>query len=443
MRKILTIAAREYRAMVATKAFVFSIVMMPLLMFGGMLAMELLEDTGRIEEKKIVIVDGTGQLYGSLEAAAEANNRLLGNPQSHTEKKGPPSMAKGVRYLLETVEGEVVDDHLRLELSDRIRRRDLYAFVEIPEGVIDVSPGGSPPSVGFYSQDSGLSDARRWVQQVLNESIRNIRLERSGLDPQVVSRASAPVQVRGLGLLTQTSEGGIAPAQEKNELQAIFLPLIAMMLMFMVIFLAAQPSLEGVLEEKSQRIAEVLLGSANPSQLMTGKLLGTVGGSLTAFAVYLVGAYLLAESKGWTDSVPFHIVPWFVLFQIFGVMFYASIFLAVGSAVSQLKEAQSMLLPVWMLLMSPMFIWFYAVREPNGPLATWFSLFPPAVPTMMILRMATGSTLPLWQPVLGLLVLIASTAICVYLAGRIFRVGILWQGKTPKVTEILRWALKG
>jgi ABC-2 type transport system permease protein len=174
---------------------------------------------------------------------------------------------------------------------------------------------------------------------------------------------------------------------------------------------------------------------------MTGKLLGTVGGSLTILSVYLLGTILAAQAKGLWTSVPWDLLPWFLLFQILGVLFFAAIFMAVGSAVSQLKEAQSMLLPVWLLMMIPMFVWFQIVREPNGPLAMGLSWLPPATPSTMLLRMATGVTIPLWQIVGTLIMLLVTTALCVVVAGRIFRVGILWQGKTPKLAEIIRWGL--
>jgi ABC-2 type transport system permease protein len=176
---------------------------------------------------------------------------------------------------------------------------------------------------------------------------------------------------------------------------------------------------------------------------MSGKLLGTVAGSLTVFAIYVSGSYFLAGYNGWTERIPFHLAPWFIVFQVLGVLFYASLFLAIGASVSQLKEAQAMLLPVWMLMMSPMFVWIFLVRDPLGPMATYFSLFPPAAPTAMMLRMATGQSIPLWQPILGAILTLIATYFIVVLAARIFRVGILWQGKTPKLTEIIKWAFTG
>lgn len=448
MRKIFTIAVREYRAMVGTKAFLVSIIMMPLLMLGGLIAMELLRDAGTISERKIAVIDQTGEFYEPLAAAANARNEMLfptaetkPDQSAGTNEDRLPGFSKE-KYLLEPIEAASFNDELGMELSERIRQQDLYAFVVIPTGA-DQATAADNQRIRFHAQDSSLSEARGWIAATINEIVKARRLVAAKIDPQIVQQLSTPVPVTGMGLVAKSSDGSLNSQVEDDPLTAIFLPMGVMMLMFMVIFMASQPMLESVLEEKSQRIAEVLLGSVNPFQLMSGKLLGTVAGSLTVFLIYLAGAWLMAMYRGWTDQIPFQLVPWFLVFQVFGVLFYASIFLAVGASVSQLKEAQSMLLPVWMLMMSPMFVWIFIVRDPLGPMATYFSLFPPATPTAMMLRMATGQSIPIWQPLLGVLLLLVSTFLIVVIASRIFRVGILWQGKTPKITEILKWAVTG
>lgn len=468
MRKIFTIAAREYRAMVGTKAFIFSMMMMPLLMFGGIFAMEILSQTGEIKDQRIVVIDQTGELFAKLKLAATQYNRQVdeGDPSSKKppslspeskiksmskkkDKDGFGNFSKGQRFILEPWQASEITDQDRFVLSEQVRQQELYAFVEIPAGTVDVDIEAliqdpkQLPVVKFYSEDSNFSDARQWLSVVISELVKAERLAADGVDFERIKKLSVPTPVKGLGLLEKDGQGEIQPGQEKDDLTAILLPMGVMMMMFMVIFMAAQPMLESVLEEKSQRIAEVLLGSANPFQLMTGKLLGTVGGSLTILVVYLAGGYFLAASRGWTERLPVDLVPWFIVFQVLGVLFFAAIFMAVGASVSQLKEAQSLLLPVWMLLMSPMFIWFMVIRDPNGGLATWFSFFPPATPTMMMLRMSTSATIPVWQPIVGLLILLVSTLIGVYVASRIFRVGLLWQGKAPKINELLRWAFRG
>lgn len=444
MRKILTIALREYKAMVGTKAFLLSIVMMPVLMLGGLFALRALQNVGTVKERKIAIHDASGVFADALSDASKQRNEGIDamlaqtSEDNNAEMESKPSFNKAEKYEFEILEGELDDDR-RVQLSDQVRDQELYAFLEIPADSFDA--GGEPAS--FYSQDSGLASSRGWIQQVLTETARRQRLEAANIDPQVVEVASAPIVVKGLGLVTRAADGSVQEAEEQDTMSAIFLPMIVMMLMFMIIFMASQPMLESVLEEKSQRIAEVLLGSANPFQLMAGKLLGSVGGSVTIFSIYAIGMYFVADQRDMLSSFPAHLVPWFLVFQVLGVLFYASIFLAVGASVSQLKEAQSLLLPVWMLLMSPLFVWLFIVQDPTGSIATWFSLFPPATPTTMMLRMSTGQTIPMWQPVLGAILTAVSTLIIVVLAGRIFRTGILWQGKTPKLTEILRWGLTG
>ncbi len=141
--------------------------------------------------------------------------------------------------------------------------------------------------------------------------------------------------------------------------------------------------------------------------------------------------------------IPYQMLPWFVVFQVLGVMLFASVFMAIGASVNQLKEAQSMLWPVWIMMMLPFFIWFRIIQEPNSPIAVALSFFPPSTPTMMVLRMATGAAVPLWQPLLGIVLTLLTTLACVYIAARIFRIGLLWQGKTPKLRELLRWAFSG
>jgi ABC-2 type transport system permease protein len=450
MRKIITIAVREYRAMVATKAFLISIVMMPVLMLGGLLAMQLLRHAGTVSERRIAIVDQTGAFFDQLEAAATQRNQFLfpervksadDDDSEEEDDEGLPGFAKE-KYLLEKIESDEVTNELQIQLSERIRNQDLYAFVVIPEKSDQPNATGEQ-QIRFHAQDSSLSEAREWIFRTINEIVKTRRLKASGIDPQIVQQLSQPVPVVGMGLAARSSDGTVNSKEENDPLKAIFLPMGVMMLMFMVIFMSSQPMLESVLEEKSQRIAEVLLGSANPFQLMSGKLLGTVAGSLTIFAIYLIGAWFLTVQRGWTDRIPFELIPWFVVFQVLGVLFYASIFLAIGASVSQLKEAQSMLLPVWMLMMCPMFVWIFIVRDPLGPMATYFSLFPPATPTAMMLRMATGQSIPSWQPILGSILTLIATLFIVVVASRIFRVGILWQGKTPKLSEILKWAVSG
>jgi len=147
----------------------------------------------------------------------------------------------------------------------------------------------------------------------------------------------------------------------------------------------------------------------------------------------------MAFQQGYADRIPLHIIPWFVIYQILAVLLYSSVFMAIAASVTQLREAQTLLLPVWMVVLLPMFVWFNIVREPNSALATSISMFPPATPMVMTLRMATGATIPLWQNLLSLVLTIGCTYFGVIGAARIYRQGILRQGKPPRILEMLTW----
>jgi ABC-2 type transport system permease protein len=192
-----------------------------------------------------------------------------------------------------------------------------------------------------------------------------------------------------------------------------------------------------------QRIAEVLLGSIPPFQLMLGKLMGSVAVSLTMVAVYLTGAFVALDRSGYGQYFPMQLVLWFVVFQVLAVVMFGSIFIAIGAAVSDLKEAQSMMTPVILLLVFPMFVWLNVVREPNSSFALGMSLFPPATPMLMVVRQAVPPGIPTWQPLVGITAVLLTTLLCVIAAGRIFRVAILMQGKGAKVADMLRWAIRG
>ncbi|MBL8889118.1 MAG: ABC transporter permease [Planctomycetaceae bacterium] len=493
MRKMLTVAGREFRAMVATKAFLLSLVVMPVLMFGGILAMNFMGRLTKSETLRIAVWDPHDLFVSDLVKAAAIRNEALSatgqgtsdlvsqvnsqmpadlksgagldnsnsnstsaasdaakstNDSSGSKRSSGGPLAENDRFEVIRLTEATLDDAQRLELSAQVRAKQLHAFVEVPANLetwlADVSTNQAPnpalPSVQFYSEGSGLDSARRWIGEVMNQLAKNKRFEKLGLSPPQVVIANQPVPIQSMGLVTKRSDGSVTSEASRDMMTAMFLPMGIMMLMFMVVMMAAQPMLEAVLEEKSLRIAEVLLGSCNPSQLMMGKLLGTVAGSLLIFSFYLLGAIGFAWNQNLLSSVPLWVIPWFFLFQLFAVLFYSAIFMAIGVSVSQLKDAQPMMMPVWMMLMLPLMTWFVLVQKPDGAFAFWLSMFPPTASTVMVLRISTGVTVPFWQILLSLGLLVAATTLVVYLAGRIFRVGILWQGKTPKITDLLSWA---
>ncbi|MGB4711642.1 MAG: ABC transporter permease [Fuerstiella sp.] len=473
MKKILTIARREYQAMVATKAFVIGLAMMPVLMLGGMYVPGLLKGMQSSEERKIAVVDFSGQLFAPLSAAAGMKNAMTQaaidrdangeetEAASEEEKDRKAKQSLGLddinTYVLELVLPAEFNDEKRLELSDRIRKGDIHGFVEIPADILESKPVDLKsldmtkvdakeliglPDVIYCSQDSAISDVKSWLQGTLTQLVRAERLKASGVDEMILLELERRANVQATGLYEKADDGTVIPERKPDELTSIFLPMGIMMLMFMIVMMSAQPMLESVLEEKSLRISEVLLGSANARQLMIGKLIGNVCGSLTVFGLYAGGALAVASAQGYLDIIPLHVIPFFIIYQVLAVLLFSSIFMAIGASVSQLREAQSLLLPVWMVMMFPLMVWIMVVREPNGTLATTLSFFPPSTPLMMTLRLATGAIIPVWQIVCSILLLVFGTFVGITAASRIYRVAILYQGKTPKFSDMLSWIIK-
>ncbi len=436
MSKSLVIAGREFHATVGSKSFVIGLAIMPVIIVGSIALQHYARDRIDVSDKRIVIADATGKLWEPLRQAAEAHNTA-----QETVPEGEPRES---RYLLELASTGTLDDETRLKLSDQVRAGELYAFVELPAELLDSPTAATlPPAPRFYSLSRITSPPRRWLEQRISGALRTQRFQAAGLDPDVVARLNMPVRFETLEPFERSASGELREPERQDRETALFVPMGAMMLMVISIFMTAQGLVQSVVEEKQLRIAEVLMGSVNPTQLMAGKLLGNVGASLVMVTVYLSGGIGLAWYYESLDIVPLHLLGWFFVYQVLAVLLFGSIFVAIGAACSNMSETQNLMLPVMLLAMLPMFIWFNVLQDPLSQFAVAASLFPTATPFLMILRQAASPAIPLWQPLLGISLVLVATAVVVFLAGRVFRVGILSQGKAPSLAELATWMARG
>jgi ABC-2 type transport system permease protein len=449
MRKVWVVARREYRAAVRTKAFVVSIVLMPVLMAGSIgiqVLFKKLEDRG---EKKFAVVDRTGgELAAALTAAAEKYNQYLAIDPKTNEQVAS-------RILIEVVppSGPAPDAVAaqRYELSQRVASDELEGIVEIGPKVFEVRGNPFQPkdqvddaaAIRFQAKKPTQHQFTAWAEQVLNAEIRARRFRDRGIDPAAVATAQEPVPLKYSALTKRTPEGTYEDAKEGAQLANFFLPAVLIGLMFMVIMVGATPAMQGVVEEKGQRIAEVLLGSVSPFELMAGKLLGLVGVSLTMAVVYLAGGYVVADRYGMADLLAPALMAWFFVFLVLALLIYGSLFIAVGAAAGDVKDTQTLLLPVMIIACLPLFALGPIIQDPNGTIAVVCSWFPFATPFLLVARQSVPPGVPTVQRVGGIVLVLATTLGCVWAAGRIFRVGLLAQGKGAKFGDMFRWALKG
>lgn len=429
MNRIFTVAQMEFLTLVRTKAFIIGILMMPVLI-GLSIAFQVYAARHTDTERRgFAVLDHTGQLYDTIASAAAAFNAESGEGEAQT----------GPHFVPERVDlSSQAADAAKLALSDRVREKDLFAFVEIPADIITAGPDAEV-SARYYTESPSYDRLPEWLTRVLNDEIARQRFTNSGIDPALVTRLNARVDLDSFGLVERQVDGTIAEERETDRIATFVMPFVFLFLMFMSVMTGAQHLLNAIVEEKMSKISEVLVGSIEPFKLLMGKLLGVTFVSLLLAAIYFAGGVFAIFQSGRWELLRFDLFAWFFLFLVCAVLMYGSIFLALGSACSDLKDAQSMMQPAILLIMLPYLASFAVIRAPESSLAVGMSMFPTLTPFIMMMRMAIPPGPPAWQVIAAVAIVLATTVFLVWAAGRIFRVGILMQGKAPTLPEVLKW----
>jgi ABC-2 type transport system permease protein len=436
MYKVFRLALREYLAAVKTKGFIIGLVMLPVFMSGSMIAMALLKDHVDIRERHIVVVDETGEFNDPLHQAAAIRN------SEHIFDPDDSSQVQPV-YNIEFLDVDTATTIQLGALSDRVRNGEIHAFLHIGSSIIH--PMENPPKafVNYHAESAALDDIRNWLRDPINNHLRYLRLKDAGIDESQIPDLFHWSWVSAKGLLTVDDDGNIIDAGASNEIRAIAVPLVMMMLMFMMSMMGAMPQLSAVMEEKTQRIVEVILGSITPFQFMLGKILGGLAVALTSTLVYVGGGILFMQYRGFEAYIPYDILPWFVINLVILLFMLGALMTSLGSVANDAKDAQSLSFPAMFPMMIPMFVMIPILKEPLSSFATILSLIPPFTPMVMTLRLASPVTIPAWQPWAGLLGVILFTLLVVWAGARIFRAAILMQGVPLKFSNIMRWMAKG
>jgi ABC-2 type transport system permease protein len=431
MHRIFIVATSEFLTLVRTKAFLIGVFMMPVFVGGSIALQKITMERPDTERRSFAVIDMTGVLYEPLARAAEVWNRVATSPAG-TPVAGTfdPS-----RVDLAGRPAEVV----RLELSDRVRRGEIFAFVEIPASVLD--PQVDAP-IRYYSNHPAHEALPRFLEEMLAREIVNRRFEAASLDRAMVDQLTRTPPVDSLGLV-ERSGTGITQAAGVDKLRTFAIPGAFMLAMFLLVMTSSPQLLNSVIEEKMSRISEVLVASVTPFQLMMGKLLGSVAVSLLLGFIYLSGGYALAAYWGYGGVLTPGLVIAFLFYLVLAVLLFGSMFIAIGAACTDLKDAQNMMTPAMVLVMFPLFMWVAVLRAPDSGLALAISLFPPSTPFIMLLRIALQPPPPLWQILLSALLVGVTVVLAVWAAGRIFRAGLLLHGKAATPREMLRWITTG
>lgn len=421
------IASAEFEAAIRSKAFIIGLLAVPLLM-GVAFLLQIFGGQRDTSERAFAIVDRTGVLAPRLVAEAEAYNR---------EGVSDRGVVTRARFIPRVVHAQGrSDEDVRLALSDEVRGKALFAFVELPQGLLEP---GSSERVQYFSQSPTYQALPEWLGDTVSRLTIDRRIAVTGGDPDAIRKLLVPVRVDRKGLVMRDAQGAVAEAQRIDAVRALAMPAIAMFMLFGLVMTSAPQLLNSVIEEKTSRISEVLLGSVPAFTLMLGKLLGSVAVTLLLALLYVGGGLLMAAQLDYVGIINWMVVPWFLLFLVLAVVLYGSMFIAIGAACSEVKDAQGMMTPALVLGMLPIFLWLNVAQNPDSTYSVLLSLFPFATPYLMLLRIAIPPGPPAWQILLGLVLVCLTTAGMVWVAGRILRVGLLMQGKTASYREMARW----
>ena len=211
------------------------------------------------------------------------------------------------------------------------------------------------------------------------------------------------------------------------------------MLLFMLVMMSAPALLNQVLEEKMQKISEILVAAVSPFQLMLGKLLGTILVSMTLSLLYLGAIYYMTIHFEVSGLIPASMYAWFIFFQLLAMLIFGSIFSAIGAACTEMRDAQNLMMPAMFIVVIPMMCLGIVMESPESLFSRVVSLFPPATPTLMLVRMSIPPGPTVWEIVLSVILTSSFALASVWAGGKIFRIGILSQGQAPTFTRLIRW----
>jgi ABC-2 type transport system permease protein len=415
MRKVLAVARWEYMEKVKSKIFLVGLLVTPILMVGmGVLPTLLATQTD--EQSRIIgVIDPTGKVIGPFTERMQARYLLKDKQPNYIIL--PLAAGPGVN-----IHDAVIDGNYRVASGH------LDGYFIVPTDDNDTLVEYRSKNVADFSLSPRIEECLRTI---LSEQ-RAVAL---GLDPDLLQKLAVKVNVQTVKL----SDKG--ETEDSGFLRVFFSAYVFLMMLFLLIVTSGQMLVRSVIEEKSNRIVEILVSSCSPTELMGGKILGLSGLGLTQMGFWaLIG--VVASLQFNMNLIQASHALLLVVYFILGYLFYAAIFIAAGSPLNTEQEAQQITSYLVLVLILPIVMALPAMKDPS---ATWIRLLtyiPFLTPTMMALRIPIQMPAP-WEIGLSIGVMILSIWGAMIIAGRIFRIGILSTGRSPKVNEVLRWIRNG
>jgi ABC-2 type transport system permease protein len=415
MSKVFKVIKREYWERVRKKSFIILTLLGPILM-GGMIVLPMFLTRVTVEEqKKIAIADLSGKIYQPL--VNKLNDKIKGGERRFIFERIEPSL-RGI-------------DEIKKQLSQQVEEDRIDAYIIIEKNIFEKG------KAEYLSKNVANIDEIMRFERAISQIIVNYRLNQRGLDQQEIKKLTKAINLRTIK---------IVKGQEKESgfVQDYTATMIFVIILYMTILLYGITIARGVIEEKSNRVIEILISSLSPYQLMFGKILGIGAVGLTQYIIW--GAFALSLSSIAASIVGTNILTFFapetifffIIFFILGFLLFGTMYAAIGALCNTEQEMQNFQPIVVIFLVVPMLLAIFIVQNPNSTVATVLSFIPFFTPILMFMRinLITPSALQIGT---SIALTIITILLMIKLSAKIFRVGILMYGKRPKLSEIIKW----
>lgn len=428
MNKILIIIQREFLKRVRTKGFIILTITMPFIMAALVFVPLWLSSIENDEQQKVAVIDPTGVYAKALKASKSF--AFSAQPVITEEMRSEDSPYDAVV----AISGDLVKNNGKVTI---------YSHKEIPGNLLD------------------------YIQSKLNETVQKQKLEATGIAglDKIIDDVQRDVNMKTVKWSKEGDE------QASSTYVAIIVGGIFTLLIYIFVITYGGMVMQSVIEEKTNRIIELLVSSVKPFQLMMGKIIGVMLVGIAQMALWgvMLSIIMTVASVGFgvsqaqsmaagqpmspsmmsmsqdTQEILTAIVnlPYleiglmFIIMFIGGYLLYSSFFAATGASINEQEDANQFVVPITMITLFGLYAAMYSIENTDGPLAFWASLFPLTSPIVMMIRIPFG--VPLWQEVLSIALLYASALLMVWIGSKIYRVGILMYGKKPSIKEIIKW----
>ncbi len=451
MKKIWQVALREFLSTIGTKSFLLGLIIPPVLIASLSLIMPMvLNDEAPRIEGELAIIDRSDTVFEALkaylkpEAIAKRRGAIAETIKEHTPEVLQGVASAQIDGALEDALGDVplitvspVPDETETQkaalLEEARAQGSRLALMVVDANA--VIPNAGEETLGRYELyvreklDDRLIDE---FKSAAAHVIRMARLRARQLDPEEIDALTTIGRVRPVVV---TAEGD----KRSNQVLNTLLPMGFMGLLIAAVMTGGAYLLTSTIEEKSNRVVEVLLSAISPLQLMAGKILGQMAVGLIVLAVYGGMAVIAMTAFALLGLIELSLFFYLFIFFIIAYLTIGSFLAAIGAAANEMREAQSLQMPVIMTMMIPWMLWLPLSRDPNSTLATVLSFLPPISPMVMMLRICSSSPPPTWQVLLAIVIGAVSVVGVIWGAAKVFRVGLLLHGKAPNYRTLMRW----